>query len=58
MKNEDSKPEEEKLKSKKEEEQLDQDRKNIDPLKKETLEERAKRENWTDIAESHLGIDE
>ena len=26
--------------------------------KKETLEERAKREHWTDVAESHLGIDE
>jgi hypothetical protein len=26
--------------------------------KKETIEERAKREQWTDVAESHLGIDE
>jgi hypothetical protein len=26
--------------------------------KKETLAERAKREGWTDVAESHLGIDE
>lgn len=25
---------------------------------KETMEERAKREHWTDVAESHLGIDE
>lgn len=24
----------------------------------ETMEEKAKRENWTDVAESHLGIDE
>ena len=45
------------------EDRTDQDRprgrEKIDPLdKKETMEERAKREGWTDIAESHLGIDE
>ena len=44
-------------------ERTDQDkqsgREKIEPLdKKETMEERAKREGWTDIAESHLGIDE
>ncbi|HEY6955844.1 MAG TPA: hypothetical protein VI385_11415 [Flavisolibacter sp.] len=34
-------------------------RENIEPLeKKETMEERAKREGWTDTVESHLGIDE
>ena len=34
-------------------------REQIEPLKKEeTMEEKAKREGWTDVAESHLGIDE
>ena len=34
-------------------------REKIKPLdKQETMEEKAKREGWTDIAESHLGIDE
>ncbi|MGZ3846334.1 MAG: hypothetical protein ACXVLT_02475 [Flavisolibacter sp.] len=34
-------------------------RENIEPLeKRETMEERAKREGWTDTVESHLGIDE
>lgn len=34
-------------------------REKIEPLdKKETMEEKAKREGWTDVAESHLGIDE
>lgn len=28
------------------------------PHKKETMEERARREHWTDVVESHLGIDE
>jgi hypothetical protein len=45
------------------EERNDQDkqsgRENIEPLeKKVTMEERAKREGWTDTVESHLGIDE
>ena len=45
------------------EERNDQDkqsgRENIEPSeKKETMEERAKREGWTDTVESHLGIDE
>ena len=45
------------------EERNDQDkqsgRENIEPLeKRETMEERAKREGWTDTVESHLGIDE
>jgi hypothetical protein len=36
-----------------------QGRENIAPLdKKETMSERAEREGWTDVAESHLGIDE
>jgi hypothetical protein len=55
---EDTKPE-----KKISEERNDQDkqsgRENIEPLeKKETMEERAKREGWTDTVESHLGIDE
>lgn len=34
-------------------------REKIEPVKKhETMEEKAKREGWTDTAESHLGIDE
>jgi hypothetical protein len=34
-------------------------REKIEPLKKEeTMEEKAKREGWTDVAQSHLGIDE
>jgi hypothetical protein len=34
-------------------------REKIEPLKKEeTIEEKAKREGWTDVAQSHLGIDE
>jgi len=34
-------------------------REKIEPLKKEeTMEEKSKREGWTDIAQSHLGIDE
>jgi hypothetical protein len=34
-------------------------RERIEPLKKkETMEEKAKREGWTDVAQSHLGIDE
>jgi hypothetical protein len=59
MKNEDNKRNEEKIKPVNTGEQADSGREHIDPLdKKETMEERAKRENWTDIAESHLGIDE
>jgi hypothetical protein len=34
-------------------------REKIEPLdREEAMEERAKREGWTDVAESHLGIDE
>lgn len=59
MKNEDNKRIEEKVKSAHSNNQTDQGRQHIDPLdKKETMEERARREGWTDIAESHLGIDE
>jgi hypothetical protein len=36
-----------------------QGREKIEPLEKhETMEEKAKREGWTDVAQSHLGIDE
>lgn len=58
MKNEDNKPNEKKVQPAKAEEQSNSGREKVDPLKKETLEEKAKRENWTDVAESHLGIDE
>lgn len=34
-------------------------REKIEPLDREdAMEEKAKREGWTDVAESHLGIDE
>lgn len=59
MKNEDNKRNEEKITSATSNDQTNRGRQHIDPLdKKETMEERAKREGWTDIAESHLGIDE
>lgn len=58
MKNEDKKSTEGKIKSEKEEQQPDSVAENNDAKKNETLEERAERENWTDVAESHLGIDE
>lgn len=58
MKNDNNKPDEKKVDSAKKEEQSNAGRENVDPLKKETLEEKARRENWTDVAESHLGIDE
>ena len=59
MKNEDNKRREENVTSDKSTDQTNQGRQHIDPLdKKETMEERARREGWTDIAESHLGIDE
>jgi hypothetical protein len=39
--------------------QQEKGREKIDPVKKkETLAEKAQREGWTDVAESHLGIDE
>ena len=59
MKNEDNKRNEEQVRSTASRNTSDQARQHIDPLdKKETMEERARREGWTDIAESHLGIDE
>lgn len=59
MKDDKNKPKEEKLTSKETTDETRAGREHIDPIdKKETLEERAKRENWTDVAESHLGIDE
>jgi hypothetical protein len=59
MKNEESRQTEEKVKPT--EEQANANRESDDRPdsdKKETIEERAKREHWTDVAESHLGIDE
>lgn len=59
MKNESNKKNEEKLNSSNTKEQPTSGRQHIEPLdKKETMEEKAKREGWTDVAESHLGIDE
>jgi hypothetical protein len=55
---EDKKKNEQQVKTTESNSKSDQGRENIKPLKEETLEERAKRENWTDVAESHLGIDE
>ena len=59
MKDDPNKPKEEKLKSSDADNETNSGKEQIDPIdKKETMEERAKREHWTDIAESHLGIDE
>jgi len=59
MKSEDNKRNEEKVKATNSSEQSNSGREQTEPLdKKETMEERARREGWTDIAESHLGIDE
>jgi hypothetical protein len=60
MKNEDNKKNEERVKSATAtQEQANSGREQMDSQhKKETMEEKAQRENWTDIAESHLGIDE
>jgi hypothetical protein len=59
MKNDErNKPTEKKVSSERTREQSGSARENINPLKKETMEERARREHWTDIAQSHLGIDE
>jgi hypothetical protein len=55
----DNKKPEEKLASTEKNDETQRGKEHIDPIdKKETMEERAKREGWTDIAESHLGIDE
>jgi hypothetical protein len=60
MKNEDNKKPEQKIKSKNTNNEENKGREHIDPIDKnsETMEERAKREGWTDVVESHLGIDE
>lgn len=60
MKSEDNKKPEQKVKSTNKNTEENQGREHIDPLDKnnETMEERAKREGWTDVVESHLGIDE
>ena len=55
----DNKKNEEKLATEDASNNANKGRENIEPLdKKETMEEKAKREGWTDVAESHLGIDE
>jgi hypothetical protein len=58
MKEEKNNPKEPNTKTVETTKQKDAGRENIDPLEKETVNEKAKRENWTDVAESHLGIDE
>lgn len=58
MKEKENKRNEQKINSVKYDRENESGREHIKPLKKETMEERAKRENWTDVAESHLGIDE
>jgi hypothetical protein len=59
MKNSTNEPKEKKLTSENTNKETSSGKEHIDPIdKKETMEERAKRENWTDVVESHLGIDE
>ena len=58
MKEEKNNPKEQKTKAVETNKESDSGRENIEPLEKETLSEKAQRENWTDVAESHLGIDE
>jgi len=59
MKNDSNKRKEEKLTSTETGKESSSGKEHIKPLnKKETMEERAKREHWTDVIESHLGIDE
>jgi hypothetical protein len=56
---EDNTKKEQKLTQDHAEDEASKGREKIEPLeKKETMEEKAKREGWTDVAESHLGIDE
>lgn len=58
MKEGNKKPEQ-KLASAENSDETKRGKEHIDPQdKKETMEERAKREGWTDTVESHLGIDE
>lgn len=52
----DDKKDEKKISEVKTEEQ--QGRKNIDPINKEETNPENNPQNWTDVAESHLGIDE
>lgn len=58
MKNEETKRSGEQLPSNKPDEQKISQRTQIDPLEKKEIKEEDKRQNWTDVAESHLGIDE
>lgn len=58
MKNDNRKLNEEKINTTKTDQHADNEREEKDSHKKETLAERARREHWTDVAESHLGIDE
>jgi hypothetical protein len=57
MKNEDKKRQEEQTPVSNDQSK-DQNRDRNEAPKEETMEERARREHWTDVAESHLGIDE
>jgi hypothetical protein len=58
MEKENSKPTEQQTKTTDTGKESNKGREHIEPLKKPTLAERAEKENWTDVAESHLGIDE
>jgi hypothetical protein len=58
MKKEENKRTEESVPTKKADEQKVSQRTEIDPLEKKEIKEEDKRQNWTDVAESHLGIDE
>lgn len=58
MKNDNKKPNEEKINTTKTDQHAGADREEKKSHENETLAERARREHWTDIAESHLGIDE
>jgi hypothetical protein len=59
MKNDEKKQNDEQLKATKEQTNTNLPSTETDKdQKKESLAERAQREQWTDVAESHLGIDE
>jgi hypothetical protein len=58
MEKENSKPTEQQTKDTEPRKESNQGREHIAAVKKPTLEERAEKENWTDVVESHLGIDE
>ncbi len=58
MKNDNKNPNQEKISTAKTDQHANTEREKEESHKNETLAERARREHWTDVAESHLGIDE